>query len=252
MQTPTTRRKFVTDMAKLATAAYVLPSFLQSCGGATKKIQQTAKIIAPTGWVQAPLGYEYKALEPYIDAATMEIHHTKHAAAYTKNMSDAMQTEGVVASASSVEDILGKIAGYSAKMRNNAGGHYNHELFWKLLRPATTDNKPGGQLMLAIEQKFGSFDAFKNQFSDAAKNRFGSGWAWLVVDANKQLSVGSTANQDNPLMSVSDLRGVPVLALDVWEHAYYLKYQNKRADYITNWWNVVNWKVAEERFGILA
>jgi Fe-Mn family superoxide dismutase len=132
-------------------------------------------------------------------------------------------------------------------MRNNGGGHYNHELFWKNMSP-NGGNKPTGKLATAIDESFGSFEAFKTQYSDAGKNRFGSGWAWLLVDGNKKLRISSTPNQDNPLMDVAEVKGFPLLGLDVWEHAYYLRYQNKRADYITNWWKVVNWKYVQERY----
>ena len=132
-------------------------------------------------------------------------------------------------------------------MRNNGGGHYNHELFWKSMTPKT-DGKPSGKLATAIDQSFGSFETFKTQFGDAGKSRFGSGWAWLAVDGDKKLRIGSTPNQDNPLMDIADFKGFPLLGLDVWEHAYYLRYQNKRADYIANWWKVVNWDFVGERF----
>lgn len=189
---------------------------------------------------QEPLPYAYNALEPAIDAMTMEIHYTKHAAGYSKNLKEAAQAEGV-ASTTPLQDVLSRISKYTPKMRNNAGGHFNHELFWKNMRPRTEGNKPAGKLLTDIESTFGSFDAFKTQFSDAGKNRFGSGWAWLVVGPDKKLKIGSTPNQDNPLMDISDLKGFPLLGLDVWEHAYYLKYQNKRPDYIDNWWSLVNW-----------
>ena len=132
-------------------------------------------------------------------------------------------------------------------MRNNSGGHYNHELFWKSMSPKN-DQKPSGKLATAIDESFGSFDTFKTQFSDAGKNRFGSGWAWLIVDADKKLRIGSTPNQDNPLMDVAEIKGFPLLGLDVWEHAYYLRYQNKRPDYIANWWKVVNWDFIVSRY----
>jgi Fe-Mn family superoxide dismutase len=177
----------------------------------------------------------------------MEIHYSKHAAAYSKNVKEAAAAE-VVDITKPLEAVLAKITAYSAKMRNNAGGHYNHELFWQCMRPKTTDNKPAGKLLEAIEKTFVSFADFKKQFADAGKNRFGSGWAWLYADKDKKIKIGSTPNQDNPLMDVSDIKGTPLLALDVWEHAYYLKYQNKRADYIENWWNVVNWDFVQQRF----
>ena len=199
-----------------------------------------------TGFQQQPLPYSYNALSEAIDGTTMEIHYTKHAAGYATNLQDAAKAEGVDMG-KSLEDLLGRVSKYSSKMRNNAGGHYNHELFWKVMSPKN-DTKPEGKLASAIESSFGSFDAFKTQFSDAGKNRFGSGWAWLVVDNDKRLRIGSTPNQDNPLMDVAEIKGFPILGLDVWEHAYYLRYQNKRPDYIANWWKVVNWDYVQDRY----
>jgi superoxide dismutase, Fe-Mn family len=152
-----------------------------------------------------------------------------------------------VDAAKPLEDVLQRISKYSPKMRNNGGGHYNHELFWKVMAPNGGGN-PSGKLATAINDSFNSFDSFKTQFGDAGKNRFGSGWAWLIVDADKKLRIGSTPNQDNPLMDVAEIKGFPILGLDVWEHAYYLRYQNKRPDYIANWWKVVNWKYVQERY----
>jgi len=145
---------------------------------------------------------------------------------------------------------LKNVSKYSPKVRNNGGGHYNHELFWKLMKP-NGEGKASGKLLSAIEADFGSFDAFKTKFSDAGKSRFGSGWAWLLVGADKKLAIASTPNQDNPLMDVSEVKGYPLLGLDVWEHAYYLKYQNKRADYIDNWWKVVNWEYVQKRYAAI-
>jgi Fe-Mn family superoxide dismutase len=196
---------------------------------------------------QRPLPYAYKDLEPVIDATTMEIHYTKHAAGYTKNLEDAIKAEYKKASLPTLKELLGNISTYSAKMRNNAGGHYNHELFWQCMTPKSS-LKPTGKLADAINASFGSLDSFKTQFSDAAKNRFGSGWAWLVVTADKKLKVTSTPNQDNPLMDIAEVKGIPLLGLDVWEHAYYLKYQNKRPEYITNWWGIVNWEFVQARY----
>lgn len=200
------------------------------------------------GYDQKPLPYAYAALEPVVDAMTMEIHYTKHAAGYAKNLVDATTAEGVDRSKTTVSGLLRNISKYSAKMRNNAGGHYNHELFWKTMKAPGSGGAPSGDLLKAIERSFNSVEAFKTQFSDAAKNRFGSGWAWLVMTSDKTLAIGSTPNQDNPLMDISDLKGYPVLGLDVWEHAYYLKYQNRRPDYVTAWWNAVNWEVVNKRF----
>jgi len=196
---------------------------------------------------QIPLPYAYNALEPFIDAMTMEIHHTKHAAGYTKNLNDACVAEKVDIKTTSITNLLESISKYSTKMRNNAGGHYNHELFWQTMQPASA-SMPTGSLAKAIEKSFGSFADFQKAFSEVAKNRFGSGWAWLIINEKKELAICSTANQDNPLMDIAEVKGYPLLGLDVWEHAYYLKYQNKRADYINNWWNLVNWKFVEERY----
>jgi Fe-Mn family superoxide dismutase len=197
---------------------------------------------------QQPLPYAYNALEDCIDAATMEIHYTKHAAAYAKNLNDAVLVEKVQKE-TSLETILASISKYSIKMRNNAGGHFNHELFWKCMQPKTTNNMPKGIVLMEIEKGFGDFASFKKLFSDAGKTRFGSGWAWLVKDETGKLKITSTANQDNPLMDLKEveIKGSPILCLDVWEHAYYLKYQNKRADYIEQWWNLVNWNFVEKR-----
>lgn len=198
-------------------------------------------------YLQQPLPYAYNALEPFIDAMTMEIHHTKHAAGYTKNLNDACVAENVDTKKHSIEHLLGSVSKYSVKMRNNAGGHYNHELFWQSMQPVAA-TIPNGNLAKAIEKSFGNFVDFKNKFSEAAKNRFGSGWAWLIIDDKNELAICSTPNQDNPLMDLAETKGYPLLGLDVWEHAYYLKYQNKRAEYVSNWWNLVNWKFVEERF----
>jgi Fe-Mn family superoxide dismutase len=176
----------------------------------------------------------------------MELHYSKHSASYANNLKEAAQAERVDTSRP-LEDVLRRVSGYSTKMRNNGGGHYNHELFWRCMSPQAAD-RPSGALAAAIDNAFGSFDTFKTQFGDAGKNRFGSGWAWLVMDSDRRLRIGSTPNQDNPLMDVAELKGFPLLGLDVWEHAYYLRYQNKRADYIENWWKVVNWNYVGERF----
>ncbi|HEV8080492.1 MAG TPA: superoxide dismutase [Chitinophagaceae bacterium] len=240
------RREFLKTSVKgtlaVSMGAGALGSLFESCSPVKNVIVSPFK----TGFDQKPLPYKYNALENVIDAATMEIHYTKHAAAYSKNLKEAVQTEGIDA-ARSLEDILANVSKYSAKVRNNGGGHYNHEMFWQCMRPKQADNKPAGKLLSAIEKNFTSFANFKTQFGDAGKNRFGSGWAWLYIDNDKALKIGSTPNQDNPLMNVSDIKGFPLLGLDVWEHAYYLKYQNKRADYIENWWNVVNWDYVGQR-----
>jgi Fe-Mn family superoxide dismutase len=199
------------------------------------------------GFDQSPLPYSYNALEDVIDARTMEIHYSKHAAAYCKNLKEAATAESVQPG-TPLEDLLKGISKYSQKMRNNAGGHYNHEIFWKMMQSPKENNLPTGKLARAIEMRFGSFEECRVAFREAAKNRFGSGWAWLYVDNDKTLQIGSTPNQDNPLMDISEIKGYPILGLDVWEHAYYLKYQNKRADYAENWWKTVNWEYVSQRY----
>jgi Fe-Mn family superoxide dismutase len=235
------RRKFIAASAKTGIA-------LTAAGLVSNNLLAAVKGVSSpyTSFDQTPLPYAYNALEPAIDAMTMEIHYSKHAAAYTKNVKEAAQAESVD-TAKPIEEVLAKVSKYSVKMRNNAGGHYNHELFWKTFK-AGGEGKPSGKLLAAIEKDFNSFDAFKTQFSDAGKSRFGSGWAWLVAGADKKLTTGSTPNQDNPLMDISDIKGFPLLGLDVWEHAYYLHYQNRRPEYIENWWKVVNWDFVQKRF----
>jgi superoxide dismutase, Fe-Mn family len=194
--------------------------------------------------VLSPLPYAYDALEPYIDAQTMQIHHDKHHQAYVDNLNKALTgTEG---EEKSIEEILGNISAYPVAVRNNGGGHYNHNLFWTVLGPAE-GAPPTGDLADAINEAFGSLDALKEKMSTAGATRFGSGWAWLIVKDNK-LEVVSTPNQDNPLMDVAEVKGTPIFGIDVWEHAYYLKYQNRRPEYLKEIWNVVNWNAVAERF----
>ncbi len=232
------RRQFIKQTGKAGIAMASMP-IIHTIGG----LQLSQEV----NFLQQPLPYSFNALEPFIDAMTMEIHHTKHAAGYTKNLNDACIAEKVDIKNTSITSLLESISKYSTKMRNNAGGHYNHELFWQLMKPAPT-TAPTGALADAINKSFGSLDNFKTAFSDAAKTRFGSGWAWLIIKADNSLSVCSTPNQDNPLMDIAETKGTPILGLDVWEHAYYLKYQNKRPDYINAWWNLVNWKFVEDRY----
>ena len=239
------RRNFISKSSLTAAGTIGIgtlsASFLSSCGSSSKMIKSGAFM---PGFSQSPLAYGYKDLEPYIDALTMEIHYTKHAAAYTRNMSEAIEMEKL--GGYPLETLLSKISKYSAALRNNAGGHYNHESFWKWMTPG--GKKISTEFTKVIEQQFSSVVAFQNEFNAAAGKRFGSGWAWLVLDKNKQLKITSTSNQDNPLMDIAEVKGFPLLGLDVWEHAYYLKYQNKRADYVSNWWNIVNWDEVEKRF----
>lgn len=190
------------------------------------------------------LDYAYNALEPHFDAMTMEIHHSKHHAAYTNNLNAAL--EGTADANLAIEALMADVSKRSLAVRNNGGGFYNHNLFWKVIGP-NGGGKPSGDLLAAIEKNFGSFDAFKDEFSKAAATRFGSGWAWLVKQADGKLVVSSTPNQDNPLMDLAEVKGTPILGLDVWEHAYYLKYQNRRPDYIQSFWNVVNWSEVAAR-----
>lgn len=236
-----TRRDFISNAGKAGLGVYIGSSILNSPAFAKVNASKPN-----TGFQQTPLPYAYNALNDAIDAATMEIHYTKHAAAYASNLQAAAKNEKVDTN-QPLENVLRTITKYSTAMRNNGGGHYNHELFWKCMSPQS-NQKPSANLAAAIDQSFGSFDAFKTQFSDAGKNRFGSGWAWLLVDGDKKLKIASTPNQDNPLMDVAEMKGFPLLGLDVWEHAYYLRYQNKRADYIGNWWKVVNWSFIQDRY----
>ncbi|MCC5946232.1 MAG: superoxide dismutase [Bernardetiaceae bacterium] len=191
------------------------------------------------------LPYDYNALEPHIDERTMEIHHGKHHQGYTNNLNAALEEKGV--SGVAIEDILAKAGEHGNAVRNNGGGYYNHCLFWEVMSP-TGGGNPSGDLAAAIDKAFGSFDAFKSEFEAAAKTRFGSGWAWLCKAADGSLFVTSSANQDNPLMDVAEKKGTPILGLDVWEHAYYLNYQNRRPDYVSAFWNVVNWDAVAKRF----
>lgn len=191
------------------------------------------------------LPYGYDALEPHIDAKTMEIHHSKHHQGYVNKLNSAV--EGTDLENKSLEEILASVSNHSTAVRNNGGGHYNHDLFWKVLAP-NAGGEPSGDLADAIKKAFGSFDDFKEKFATAAATRFGSGWAWLIVNKEGDLEVTSTPNQDNPLMDVADVQGTPILGVDVWEHAYYLNYQNRRPDYVSAFWNVVNWDAVAERF----
>lgn len=191
------------------------------------------------------LDYSYDALEPHIDARTMEIHHSKHHAAYTKKFNAAVEDAGLTGK--SAEDIFAEVSKHSAGIRNNGGGFYNHGLFWKNISP-NGGGKPTGDLLAAIENEFSSFDAFKEKFNNAAATQFGSGWAWLIKKADGSLAVISTPNQDNPIMDIADEKGTPLLCIDVWEHAYYLKYQNKRPEYIEAFWNVIDWDEVARRY----
>ncbi|WP_233164514.1 superoxide dismutase [Pedobacter sp. ASV28] len=191
------------------------------------------------------LAYATDALEPHIDKLTMEIHHGKHHQAYVTNLNKAL--EGKPEANANLDDLIKNISKYPAAVRNNGGGHYNHSLFWTVLGP-NKGGEPTGDLAKAINEAFGSFADFKTKIQDAGATRFGSGWAWLSVGADKKLVISSTPNQDNPLMDIAEVKGTPIFGIDVWEHAYYLKYQNKRPDYLAAIWNVVNWDAVAERY----
>jgi superoxide dismutase, Fe-Mn family len=242
------RRNFLKKSVTLVAGTLTASSILNQAF-ASGNFSVADHILSDGGKFSLPaLPYGYDALEPHIDKMTMEIHHGKHHQAYVTNLNKALETVdgNSLGSSQSFENIFDKVEKLPAAIRNNAGGHYNHMLFWTLMTPKVS-MEPKGKLGDAIKSSFGSFDEFKKQFADAAMKRFGSGWAWLVKTKEGKLVITSTANQDNPLMNLSsvEIKGTPVLALDVWEHAYYLKNQNKRADYIASWWNVVNWETAE-------
>jgi Fe-Mn family superoxide dismutase len=228
------RRKFIKSVGLATAVAYVGPKVFANDN-------PVENAVAPEF---PPLPYAYDALEPYIDARTMEIHYDKHHRAYFTNYLNAVK--GTSLEGMAMTDLFASISKQTDAIRNNGGGFYNHTIFWNNLGKGSAG--PSGDLAAAINKTFGSFDKFKDTFSTAAKTRFGSGWAWLYLNADKNLAVGSTPNQDNPLMDISPVKGTPLLTLDVWEHAYYLKYQNKRADYVDAFWNVVNWDEVNKRY----
>jgi len=251
---PMDRKQFLSRSFKAGIGALVAgPVILHasSCntpeGGAEGGATDTPD--TPTGpplvMAQNPLPYAFDALEPHIDARTMEIHYGKHHAAYVKNVMEAVAEEGITAADEAA--FFASMGKWSTKARNNGGGAWNHNFFWQIMGPGK-GGKPEGKVLDAINASFGSVEKFQELFTEASMKRFGSGWAWLV-DNNGKLEIGSTPNQDNPLMDLSDFKGKPLLALDVWEHAYYLKYQNKRNDYVAAWWNVVNWDEVAKRMG---
>ncbi len=243
------RRKFLT-VGGLALAGGLAagPSLLRAAESAT-----VGEVMPRTdaGFQPAPLPYAYDALEPSIDEATMRLHHDKHYVGYTNNLNKAL-AEAPDFQSLSIEELLGDLAAVPESVRkavrNNGGGYYNHSLFWTMMTPDGS-GKPDGELAAAIDESFGSFDEFKEKFTKEAATVFGSGWAWLIVTPDGKLAITSTPNQDTPIMKgVAEVEGKPVLALDVWEHAYYLKYKNVRADYLSAWWDVVNWPMAAELY----
>lgn len=241
------RRKFIENTLRASVAVAVAGPLIFGTEKVSAKDNKGAREVSEGDvlkFTQVPLGFDYKALEPHIDALTNEIHYTKHHTAYIKNVNEAIVAEKLIFTTE--KEFFDHASQLSPKARNNGGGAWNHNFFWQSLTPNSTG--PDGKIKDAIVSSFGSFDAFKEQFAQAALTRFGSGWAWLV-NVNGKLTITSTANQDNPLFDNAPVKGTPLLALDVWEHAYYLKYQNKRADYIAGFWNVVNWNEVNKRLG---
>jgi superoxide dismutase, Fe-Mn family len=235
-----TRRKFIKNTGKGLVGVTLAGSLLDTGAAFASGANANRQL----SFTQDKLPYSFGDLEPTIDAQTVEIHYTKHHTAYIKAVNEAIVTEHI--SETLQETLLANISKYSSKVRNNAGGAWNHNFFWESMAPKSSG--PSGKLQEAITSTFGSLEKFKEQFATAATGRFGSGWAWLIEN-NGKLEIISTPNQDNPLMDVTEIKGKPLLGLDVWEHAYYLKYQNRRLDYITNWWNVVNWEKVAGRLG---
>lgn len=243
----TNRRAFVQTALKVTVASSMGTTFMinNACAAKPEKETETeTPASAALEFSQIKLPYEYAALEPSIDAMTMDIHYNKHHAAYVKNVNEAVAADKIMYG--TVQEFFANTSKLSVKARNNGGGAWNHNQYWQVMKPGA--GNPSGKIADALNGAFGSMDKFKEQFTSAAMTRFGSGWAWLVND-NGTLKIGSTPNQDNPLMDVSDFKGTPLLGLDVWEHAYYLKYQNKRNEYVANWWNVVNWDEVAKRLG---
>jgi Fe-Mn family superoxide dismutase len=246
----TERRKFLKNSLLLTATGLVAPFLLKA--NKTNLLPTNNEIEMPDGgpFTLPALPYEYNALEPHIDAMTMQIHHDKHHAAYVTNLNKAIAENNLgnsILEPLALDNLIKNISKYPVAIRNNGGGHWNHSFFWKSMK-ANGGGQPTGKLADAINSTFTSLDNLKTKFNEAGSKRFGSGWAWLYITKDGKLDIGSTPNQDNPLMDISDIKGTPVLALDVWEHAYYLKYQNKRADYITTWWNLVNWDQANQNF----
>ncbi len=239
------RRQFIKTSAVLGAGGLLLSALPGSLTAANNTLPADA-------YTLPPLPYAYDALEPFIDKQTMEIHHDKHHQAYVTNLNKAI--EGGKTASTDIAELCRTIHEGNTALRNNGGGHFNHSFFWKIMRPplskdpATPAAEPTGKLAEDIKNSFGSFDAFKTKFNDKAKGVFGSGWCWLIVNDVYKLEISTTPNQDNPLMQFALSKGIPVLALDVWEHAYYLKHQNLRMDYVNDWWKVVNWDEAEKLY----
>lgn len=236
-------RRYIVTLALI-----VLPFVAFAQAGNTDNNSKNKIIMTTINKLEFPkLPYSYEALEPYIDKMTVEIHYSKHHKTYFDNFMNAVK--GTEAESKTIEEVFKNISKYPIAVRNNGGGFYNHTIYWESMK--INGSKPSAKLAEAINKTFGSIDELKKQISDAGKTRFGSGWAWLSVDENGSLFVSSTPNQDNPLMDIADKKGTPILAMDVWEHAYYLKYQNKRPDYIEAFWNIINWDVVSGKYEAL-
>jgi superoxide dismutase, Fe-Mn family len=231
------RRTFVKNTLKASLATGLGAPFIFNAACTTPRSEEAGENADPLEWKQIQLPYGYADLEPHIDATTMEIHYERHHGAYVKNANEAMVEEGV--NLGDEKEVFASIASFSTKLRNNAGGAWNHNFFWEIMKPGGAEIP--GKLREALTQAFGTVDVFIQQFQGAAMGRFGSGWAWLIQNEDGLL-ITSTPNQDNPLMDVAETRGTPLLGIDVWEHAYYLHYQNRRAEYIQNWWKAVNFE----------
>jgi Fe-Mn family superoxide dismutase len=245
---PMNKREFLKTSVIFGAGTVLAPPLVSSCMNSAGANGAKASLVvtdASGKFVQPELGYAYDALEPYIDAMTMELHYSKHHAGYTRKFNAALENENL--HSTDIYKIFSNVSNYSDAVRNNGGGYYNHNMFWKFMSPEG-GGVPAGKIAPAIDEAFGSFDKFRDLFSATAGSVFGSGWAWLILDDGGKLQVVTTPNQDNTLMDVSDVRGTPLLNIDVWEHAYYLKYQNERGKYIDAYWNVIDWNFVDSLY----
>jgi Fe-Mn family superoxide dismutase len=239
------KREFLKKSAILSAGTLILPSLSTSCSNSAAQAGATASLVAQSDdgvFLQPELGYAFDALEPHVDAMTMEVHYGKHHAGYTKKFNAALEHADF--HSTDIYSIFASVSNYGNAVRNNGGGYFNHNLFWKFMSPEG-GGEPQSILAAAIAEEFGSFEQFKELFTATAASHFGSGWAWLVLDEEGRLQVTSLPNQDNPLMDIAPVRGVPLLNIDVWEHAYYLKYQNMRKSYVEAYWNIIDWRFVE-------
>ena len=243
------KREFLKKSAILGAGALVAPTVASSCMNSSGAGSATASLVtlgSDGKFVQPELGYAFDALEPHVDAMTMELHYGKHHAGYTNKFNAALEHEDL--HPTDINKLFATISNYSDGVRNNGGGYFNHNLYWKFMSPEG-GGEPEGKLAEAINSEFGSFQQFRDLFSATAGSQFGSGWGWLILDGEGKLQVTSTPNQDNPLMDVAGVQGTPLLNIDVWEHAYYLNYQNRRASYIEAYWNVIDWDFVGQLYG---